>query len=141
EKCSSTVIDIKLIVNRTSLEVDHHNGIVRILTEDLRTAKINSNVLSIDLFRDIVLCTVEQFTSGRRNPKPIDIATLMEDEIRSRSRYDSKDSQRVLVYRVFLVLQNENADILTQTVDGEFNLNKSVDEVKEWLDRVLSENR
>lgn len=137
DTANSMILDVP-IVNRTHLMVDHQEGIVRILTE-YKIDAIITDILPIHLFRDIILCTVEQFASGRRNIKVSDITKLMEDEIRSRSGYD--EAPRLLVYRVFNVLKHHDILIPSSTVRFGHNLNKSVAEVKQWLDHVLSQNR
>ncbi|ODP27204.1 hypothetical protein PTI45_03329 [Paenibacillus nuruki] len=122
-------------IDRTNWKVI--GKLVKIETARPNNGAIYSNNVPIDLFCDIVLTCIDQFERyNKETLRTSSINMLMKEKIIKESTY--KKATNLLIYRVFQVMLKESIFTSLENMKRVYKLNKSVPEIKEWLDVNIS---
>lgn len=121
-------------IDRTSWKVV--GDIVRIETSRPNNKSPYNNNIPVQLFHDVVLACLDQFERYEKTLiKTSTINGLMKEKIIKESSY--KKATMSAVYSIFKVLQKESILAPFENMKRAYTLNKSVDEIKDWLENSL----
>ncbi|WP_310551749.1 hypothetical protein [Paenibacillus glufosinatiresistens] len=121
-------------IERTSWKIT--GNVVRVETVRPNNGAPYTNLIPVSLFEDIVLTCMEQFERYNKEMlRTSNIDMLMKEKISKESTY--KKATNSAVYTVLKVMLKESILTFAENMKRAYKLNKTSDEVKEWLEKNI----